>query len=130
MNELVLKATDTTLGIVLNKKDNIFKFEGRSRPENAVDYYQKVFDWVKEYAKDPLEKTVIDFKLDYFNSSSAKVFIQLLERFEKIHKTAGEILIKWHYLKGDDDILEVGEDFSELVDIPFEYCEIKKTLSK
>ena len=36
-----------------------------------------------------------------------------------------KVLIIWNYLEEDDDMLEVGEEYSELVKVPFEFNAIK-----
>jgi hypothetical protein len=123
MAPLVIKGTDVSLSIHLDKSDGIFEFSGKSRPENAIEFFDPIFDWVDEYILNPNPVTEINFKLEYYNSSSAKVLLRLIVRFEQLIEKGLEARIKWHYRKSDEDIQEAGEDFATLVNIPFEYVD-------
>ena len=60
--------------------DGIIKIRGRSIHENVTDFFKPVHQWIDEYIKDPADLTCVDMMLEYFNSASAKVFIQLLQK--------------------------------------------------
>ncbi len=121
MEKLKLEATQTTLEVLLDKQNAIFLFKGRSRPENAFEYYQQIFDWLEKYQTDPLAETIVEFKLDYFNSTSAKMFIQILSQFEQMVNMGQRVIIKWYYKSADEDMREVGEDFEDILNLPFEF---------
>lgn len=123
MDNFYLKGTETTLTIGLNKNEGSFLFQGKSRPENAFAYYEGVFQWFDQFEKDPNSEMRIEFKLEYFNSSSAKVFLRLMVRFEKLLNRGFDIKILWYFHAFDEDVLEAGEDFASLVDVPFEFYE-------
>lgn len=123
MENFYLKGTDTTLTIDLERDKGVFLFQGKSRPENAFNYYADLFSWLDEFDKDPTPQVRIHFKLEYFNSSSAKVFLRLMVRFEKLLNRGFDVKILWYYKDFDEDVLETGEDFSSLVDVPFEFYE-------
>lgn len=123
MAPLVIKGTDVSLSIQLDKINGIFEFSGKSRPENAIEFFDPIFDWVDEYVLDPNPVTEINFKLEYYNSSSAKVLLRLIVRFEQLIEQGFDARIKWHYRSSDEDIQEAGEDFATLVNIPFEYID-------
>jgi len=124
MDSFYLEGTDTTLTVELNKNKGIFLFQGKTRPENAIAYYEGVFKWLDKYQKNPNEKTNIHFKLEYFNSSSAKMFLKLMVRFEELYNNGHTVKISWFYKPLDEDILEAGEDFASLIDVPFEFYEL------
>jgi len=31
-----------------------------------------------------------------------------------------QVMVRWHYPEEDEDMLEAGEEYSEMVDVPFE----------
>ncbi len=123
MEPLTIKQRDNTIGIVLDKEKKIFKFEGRSLPENTVKFFEPVIDWLEQYKKEPADETVIDMNFIYFNTSSAKMILEVLEQFEEIYKAGKKVKVIWHYMEGDYDIREAGEEYESMVSIPFEYVE-------
>jgi len=121
MDPLFIKETDTTFKVVLDKANGIFEFTGRSRPENVVSFFEPIFDWFKEYETNPNTETIVSFNLDYFNSSSAKVLLRFLVLLESMNQKGLDVKIQWLYKENDEDILETGEDYASLVDVPFEF---------
>ena len=121
MDPLFIKETDTTFKVTLDKANGIFEFTGRSRPENVVSFFEPIFDWFKKYEADPNPETIIRFNLDYFNSSSAKVLLRFLVHLESMFQNGLDVKIHWLYKENDEDILETGEDYASLVDVPFEF---------
>jgi hypothetical protein len=117
MDSLYLEETQDTPKVTLSKADGIFELSGRSLPEDSVDFYAPVIHWIKEYAKAPNPTTVFTFKLDYFNTASSKLILDLLNAMRDIKG----IQVDWHYFEDDEDILEAGKEFEEQVHIPFRF---------
>ncbi len=105
--------------INFNPQEGIFEILGRSLPENATNFYDSVIDWVEEYAKEPNNKTVFTFKLDYYNSASARKITDIFIIVSKIRN----VKILWYYMKDDEVMRENGEDFESIVNIPIEFIE-------
>ena len=125
MEPLIIEGTETTLQVDLIKSEGLFKFEGRSRPENIASFFEPIFDWFNKYETDPNPETIIQFNLDYFNSSSAKVLLRLFVRIEEMFEKGLSVKVHWQYLSNDEDLLEAGHDFSSVVKVPFEFIEIE-----
>ncbi len=113
--------TEDTPTIIFDPNSNIFEFSGRSMPENAVEFYVPVLNFIEGYGKNPNQETVVAFKFEYFNTSSAKVIMDILSGFEKILHAGKSVIVKWHYMEDDEDMLEAGEGYAGIVEIPFEY---------
>ncbi len=120
MNPLVIESTAETPEIILDKRSNTFTFSGKSLPENPMAYYKPVLDWIENYTTAPNSITKINFNMVYFNTSSSKIFLDILKRFELIKKSGFEVMVTWNYKYDDEDMLEAGEIYAERVDIPFE----------
>lgn len=100
--------------------DGLLVLEGRSIPENSIDFYRPVMEWLEGYAKKPSAKTVLQVKLEYFNTSSSKCILDLFKKLHAISEAGSETSIQWHYHEEDEDMHEAGEDYREIVSIPFE----------
>ena len=44
----------------------------------------------------------------------------ILIKLEEIHEAGNKVQVVWFYEEEDEDMLDLGEEFSENVDIPFE----------
>ncbi len=123
MEVINIKGTDDTPSVVLDKDNGIFEISGRSLPEDVTQFYQPILDWIDEYAKDPNDKTEVMFKLEYFNTASSKVLLDVLLKYEEINDAHGNVVIKWHYHEDEEDMKEAGEEYEDIVTVPFEYVE-------
>ena len=117
MENLRIEGSDDTPVVVLDKGKAIFEISGRSLPEDVLQFYEPVINWIKLYSKDANPTTSFSFKLDYFNTASSKVLLDLLNRLKDIKG----ISIVWYYYEDDEEILDAGKEFSEQVDAPFEF---------
>ena len=120
MEALDIRATNDTPKVLLDPENNIFEISGRSLPEDVVTFYQPVLDWLDEYKSVPLESTEFVFKYVYFNTATSKLIMDILIRLEEIKQSGKEIHVMWFYEQDDEDMLDLGEEFSENVDVPFE----------
>lgn len=117
MEIISLEGTEDTPKILLNKDNGIFEISGRSLPEDSSEFYQPVLEWLEEYKKAPNPETVFVFKLEYFNTASSKLILDILSSLEDIEGAK----IHWYFYEDDEDMEEAGEEFSELIDLDFEF---------
>ena len=107
--------------ILLDKNNNIIRFAGKSMPEDPGKVFTPVMNWVSEYVKSPNPSTIIEFKMDYYNSSTARFFVEMLELFEDIQSKGMDVKILWYYHADDVVIQERGEDLEAVISLPFEF---------
>ncbi len=124
MEKYQIRPSRNTPDIILTPEGSM-RIKGRSIHENVAEFYEPLLDWADEYVLEPPPLTCVDIQLEYFNSASAKYIIQLLQRLQMVTLKNKKFLVNWFYEVGDDDILERGEYFSSVLDIPFKYIEIK-----
>ena len=117
MEILNLEGTEDTPKIMLDKENGIFEISGRSLPEDSAEFYAPILEWIEEYSNSPNPQTTFVFKLEYFNTASSKLILDLLSALEDIDG----MTISWYFHEDDEDMEEAGEEFSELVEIPFEF---------
>jgi len=104
-----------------NIKSGKMIIRGRSFPEDTVEVYLPVLDWIDVYITIPADLTLVQFELDYFNSSTYKAILNILLKLEKLMGSDKKVRVEWFYHERDIDMKEVGEEFEGLVDIPFSF---------
>jgi hypothetical protein len=120
MEALHVTPSRTTPGVNYDPADYRLTFSGQSYPENSFDFYAPIKAWLEEFLNQPPPVVNVDFRLDYFNTSSSKCLLDLLERLELHHQQYGNVAIRWYYDRDDDDMEESGHDFGEDLELPFE----------
>lgn len=121
MKPLYLDATDETPEVKLDKDKNIFEFNGKSLPEDVVTFYNPIMDWLDEYSGNLNDVTEVKFRLDYFNTASSKMILDILLKLEEFKDSGKIVKVKWYYAEDDEDMEEAGAEYAEIVDVPFEY---------
>ncbi len=117
MQIIQLEGTEDTPKVLLNKTSGIMEISGRSLPEDAAEFYQPILNWLTEYAGQANPSTEFVIKLEYFNTASSKLILDVLSKLEDIKGSK----VTWYHYEDDEDMQEAGVEFSELVDVPFEY---------
>ena len=120
METIKIQGSEDTPKIILDAGNDILEISGRSLPEDVSSFYEPVLIWLNEYAESPNKKTVFNFKLTYFNTASSKLLLDILMKLEEMHEKGQEVLIRWHYPEDDEDMAEAGEEYADIVDVPFE----------
>lgn len=123
MKTLVIKGRDDSPEVTLDKENKIFKFSGKSLPEDVGDFYAPILEWLEEYAKDPLEITTIDIKLLYFNTATSKLILDIFMLLEEMKEAGNKVIINWHYPEYDEEMKEAGIEYSEMVELDFKLIE-------
>jgi hypothetical protein len=115
MERLQVTATKDTPQIILDKGADTFEIKGRSFPEDAYPVFSKVISWVNEYARNPNPRTKFVVNLEYLNTASSRVFIEMFQ----ILKEIPGVEVIWCFAEGDDDMHEAGEQFAQVIEMPF-----------
>jgi SiaC family regulatory phosphoprotein len=126
MNSLKIEATTFTPEINFDITNNKLSFLKVSKPGDAIKFYQPIFEFIDNFEKVKVKskiakELVIDFNFDYFNTATAKIIYELLEKFKNIKNQGVDVIINWYYYLEDDDLLEEGQIMSEALDLPFNY---------
>jgi len=110
MNDLILQKTDSLPAICFMTSGEL-KITGRALPEDAIRFFLPMFEWINKYTGEIIN---LEVNLDYFNTSVSK---QILDMFKIIEGNPANkvIKIKWMYEDGDDEMLESGEIYSEML---------------
>jgi hypothetical protein len=126
MDSYKLEQSPKTPFIHFNSNGTL-EMKGKSIPENTPVFFKPMFEWLDKYIQTPSAQTVLNIQLDYFNTSSSKVIVDLFKKLEQIPKSGkGEAIINWLYSQDDVDMLEAGEDYQSIVKIPFNLVSYKR----
>ncbi|MBX7095465.1 MAG: DUF1987 domain-containing protein [Flavobacteriales bacterium] len=122
MENITIEGTPKTPTVKFEKDSGILEIRGRSIPENSIEFYKPLIDWIEEYGKAPKGETNVNIKLEYFNTSSSKCILDVFKKLETV--TGTNMTINWYYEEDDEDMLEAGEDYQAIINIPFKMIEV------
>jgi len=121
MERLIIQATEDTPGIDFSLETKEFKITGRSLPEDVTSFYQPVLDWLDQFEASSGNQCTLNISLEYFNTASSKLILDILMKLEDIHVEGKNTMkVIWTHDARDVDMHEAAEEYSELVEIPFE----------
>ncbi len=120
MDALRIPSTDDTPEVVLDAGAGEFEFSGKSLPEDVASFYDPIIEWIDTYGKSANDSSVFKFKLTYFNTASSKMILDILMKLEELSEDGVNIKVEWHYEEEDEDMEEAGEEYSDIVEVPFE----------
>ncbi|OFX24686.1 MAG: hypothetical protein A2041_14980 [Bacteroidetes bacterium GWA2_31_9b] len=126
MESLILEQTDRLPGIFFDKTAGKFEIKGSSFPEDSRVFYNPVLDWLAKYEQNPNDFTLFIFKMEYFNSSSSLMILEMLNSLERVFQTGKKVKVYWFYLSVDIDMLDAGKEYSTMVSIPFTFESIEE----
>lgn len=125
MKPIVITEMGYTPGVRLDPKTGVLEMTGKACPEDAIDFYKPILEWLEEYSKNPHEETIYYFKLSYYNTASSKVILTIMQKLEKIRDEGHNVRIKWYYFEDDEEMLNAGEDFADMIKVPFDLISIE-----
>lgn len=124
MEKFLLDGSAKTPQINFDHITGVLELRGRSIPENSVEFYAPLNKWLDEYENSPIDKTVVDVRLEYFNTSSSKCILDLFKRLEKMNGKLTQVHVNWYFETEDEDMAEAGEDYQAIVELPFTIIEV------
>jgi hypothetical protein len=117
MEALNIAESAETPNINFDAATNTFQITGRSLSDKPGEFYRPVIEWLTAYSKTPNPETLLIFKFEYLNTESSKSILDILTVAEKISGAK----VNWFFNEDDEDMEEIGEEISELVNIPFDF---------
>jgi hypothetical protein len=120
MKKIAIEPTTKTPTVTMDPEQGLVEIKGRSIPENSVEFYRPVMEWLDEYnTAGGVSTTNVNIQLEYFNTSSSKCILDIFKKLELIHKKNNNIVINWFYEEDDEDMQEAGEDYQAIIKVPF-----------
>ena len=124
METISIEGTPKTPTITFDTVKGFLEIKGRSIPENSIEFYKPLVDWLEKYAGKPQSATNVNIQLEYFNTSSSKCILDVFKKLEAINKGGSAVVINWYYEEDDEDMLEAGEDYQAIINVPFKMVQV------
>jgi hypothetical protein len=121
MDIIDIEATEITPRVLLDYNNGVFLIQGKSLPEDVKNFYNPIIEWFEEYRNAPKEETNMVLDFDYFNTASSKMILIILSKLRDIFKNGKKVEVTWKYPQYDSELEEAGEEFSDLLNIPFNF---------
>ena len=119
MEDLMITGDFKSPTLKFSASNKMLEISGRSWPENSIMVYEPAMDWIDKYFGSNDEAKVV-FKLEYFNTSTSKIILDLIKKLESYHIAGKKIDVEWFYETDDDDAFDDGEVIKSLSTLPFE----------
>jgi hypothetical protein len=111
--------TSMTPYVDFDPERGVFDMRGKSIPEDAVTFYKPIMEWLDNYGETPQGSTEVNISLEYFNTNSSKFILDLFFKLVNFHKSGKtSVTINWIVNEDDDDMVEAGEDYAAIVEVP------------
>ncbi len=129
MEKLIIDPTVFTPRVILDHEEHFIEIEGESRPRDVREFYYPILEWMNDFSEkllnsdDNSKPVIASFNFNYFNSASAKCILDICKILAKLRSDNIDASARWHYVKGDDDMLEAGMEMAQIVKMPFEFIE-------
>jgi hypothetical protein len=89
----------------------VCEISGESYMEETYRFYDPIIKWIKQYTDEEKKPLTFNFKLTYFNTSSSKLILDLIDVMKNYEKQGGNVKVNWFYDPEDPDMQDEVEDF-------------------
>lgn len=126
MENTFIPATERSPEVDFRFQENRLSLRGEAYPEDAAAFFGPLLKLLHDHcASIPGQALQVEFRLDYFNTSSAKALMNMIQILEHAERAGTRVDLRWCYQKDDEVMREFGEDFSmELEHVHFQLVEI------
>ncbi|MEQ8237750.1 MAG: DUF1987 domain-containing protein [Cyclobacteriaceae bacterium] len=124
----IIEATKNTPFVHISSDEKIIQIKGVSHPEHALTFYTPIIDQLKQLSESKSTTSMeMSVFMEYFNTSSAKCFFDIFKQIKRMKGQGMDIDIKWLYEEEDDDMMETGEDYDDILNLNIKFIEVPLT---
>ncbi len=116
----MITAEKDTLKVACYCETGLIKLEGVSYPADAAEFFNPIFEWLETYIEQVGGPIVMKLFINYLNTSSTKCLFDIIDRMEEYYNDDNTVQINWYYEKDDEDIKDIGLEFQEDMQLPFQ----------
>ncbi|PKQ69995.1 DUF1987 domain-containing protein [Raineya orbicola] len=122
MEDLIIrgeKKTYFTPDVNFSASTGICTISGESYQEETFEFFNRLIAWLEEYIVKIRKPIEMNYKLTYFNTSSARAIQEMVIMLKKYKDQGGNVTINWYYVDEEDSTYEEAEDMQAQVGIRF-----------
>jgi hypothetical protein len=119
MKRIRIKQTTDSPSLIIDGEVGLIRIAGKAIAHNPGTVYKKLEKEIAEYCLDPHLLSTVNIRLINLSSSASKWLYHLLKEIEKINGDETQVIVNWIYEKDNEVMLETGEDFQQIIDLPF-----------
>jgi hypothetical protein len=122
MNDLVIKGekkTYFTPDVNFSATTGICEIAGESYQEETFEFFNRLIAWIDEFIVKIRKPITMNFKLTYFNTSSARAIQEMVMLLKKYQDQGGKVTINWYYQDEEDSTYEEAEDMQAQTKLQF-----------
>lgn len=120
MGNLLIARGDKT-PLINFKYTGELRIEGRSIPENPVEFYKQPIEWLKKFVSTSPREVKVHVCLEHFNTASSKVLFDIFKYLEPLKKEGANVNLIWYYDESNPNMQEAGEDYASIIKYPFHF---------
>ena len=123
MDLLYKEASEKTPLVSFNFDKGLFILEGQCTLENPESFFTTIENHIKEYIRQPADLTILTLNLSAINISSSKFLLKIVILLDELYQLKKDVKIRWVYNNDEDGNYELGNDYADMVSVPFEFIE-------
>lgn len=124
MEKIHIEATNITPLVHFDPQIGVLEFRGVSSPENSLGFYQGILKRLDEFVAEESNGIVANLSFLYFNTSSSKCLFDVFKKLSMVRRSGRTLTINWFYEENDEDMREVGEDYSSILNLNFNFIKL------
>jgi hypothetical protein len=124
METINIKPTDVSPEVIFDPGNKRFSISGWSRPESPSKFYAPLVKWIEQHGAVQLNNATVDFKIEYFNTPSARVLREILDQLDKLFQKGTKVNVNW-YFDDDSSKEEFEYEFAQGLSIPINFSQNK-----
>jgi hypothetical protein len=121
---LHIQPTEISPEIIFDLEQKKFLIKGRSMPENSEKFFNQVINWMNENLQYQFLKANFDVALEYYNTGTFIRLMAIFNLLEELNKKDNQFRVRWIVEADDEDNINDGKSFQEVVKIPFDIIEV------
>lgn len=126
MSSFSQKATARTPEILLDADAGTLVLSGESYPEDVTAFYSTLSDAITAFFDSSERAFDVSIKLTYFNSSSARSLMELLDLLDNAAGQGRQVSVQWYCDAEDDITREFAQDISsDVTNLTVTICDLE-----
>ncbi len=121
LENLVINTKENLALISFDKDAKVLVMKGHSLPENSYYFFLPILEWTEKYLKTLPDNTTLSIAFEYLHTGATKQIFELMRMLKKSEENGNSITINWYYEEDDDDMKDLGKQFSSALDIKFNF---------